>query len=407
MERGVRKIRVLHCITSLLADGAQHMLLKLCEHVDSSRFEFRVLNLRQETPFAERFRQIGIPVENLGMRPALPSLRALRNIGRAIDSFKPDLLQGWMYHGNIAALAGRAVASCKPPVIWNIRKAVESISEYRPLTRMTLRIGAGVSHRTAGIIYCGQYIASQHMVLGYASDKVLIFPNGFDTDPFRPSADAYGAVRRLLGLPEKTLLVGMTARYHPHKDHPNFLRGALVVTGALPDAHFVLAGRGLEADNQEIMALAVELGISQRLHLLGEFNNVERLLPAFDVFCLSSSAEGFPNSLGEAMACGVPCVTTDAGAAREVVGDTCTVVPVGDPFRLGNSVKELLTLSAEERRCIGARARERVIKCFSLSAVAKQYEEYYVGLAQNAAAQRYCRIEIQSANDFISRNGVV
>jgi glycosyltransferase involved in cell wall biosynthesis len=361
------------------------MLLKLCENISKSRFEFRVLNLRGATPFAKRFAELGIPVQHLSMRPALPSLRALWRIRRAINDFQPDILQGWMYHGNFAALTGKAIASHKPVLAWNIRKAVANIQEYRPLTRITLRIGAALSHRAKGVIYCGRYIASQHSALGYCTTNQFVIANGFDTTFFRPSPEAYRALRSALGLAERTPIVGMTARYHPHKDHPTFLRMAALVAAAIPDVHFVLAGRGLDPSNTKLTALASELGISERLHLLGECSNIERLLPAFDVYCLSSIAEGFPNSLGEAMACEVPCVTTDAGASREVVDDTGTIVPVRDATRLADAVTELLSLTAAERKNRGARARERVVRCFSLSAITRAYEEFYADAAMSGS----------------------
>lgn len=399
MTDETRPLRVLHCITSLLADGAQQMLLKLAEQIPPSRFEFRILNLREETPFAERFRSLDIPVENIGMRPALPSWRALRRIGHSIDSFSPDIIQGWMYHGNIAALAGRAMAHQKPPVLWNIRKAVENIAEYRPLTQLTLKVGAALSSRPEAVIYCGSYIASQHTKLGYSTANQRVIPNGFDTERFTVDRENRAQTRAAFGLPAEATLVGMMARYHPHKDHANFLRAAAAVATSNPNVRFVLAGRGLDSSNSELVGLATELGISSRLHLLGEQQQIEQLLQALDIYCLSSSAEGFPNSLGEAMACGLPCVSTDAGASAEVLGDCGVVVPTRDSSRLATGLLKLLSSSSAERTALGDAARNRILTSFSLPSVAREYENLYretVSRSRSAAAHSPSALSLQA-----------
>ena len=371
------RIRVLHCITSLDADGAQHMLLKLCQHMSPERFDHTIVNLRGTTPFADRFTELGVKVVHLGMQRAMPTFAAIRAIACEIDRHRPDIIQGWMYHGNIAALAGRRWSRGRPPILWNIRKAVADISEYRPLTRLTLRAGAKLSSRANGVIYCGGYISSQHLALGYSRQNAIIIPNGFDTERFKPSPVAYHAVRAELGLPDDARIVGMTARFHPHKDHSNFLNAAALVAAQVPSSHFVLAGRGVDHTNAALHSQVEALGLSGRVHLLGEREGVHQLLPAFDVYCQSSSAEGFPNALGEAMSCGVPCVSTDAGASAEALGDVGIVVPVADPEQLAAGVKQLLLLSEEDRRALGVAARTRICDRFSLPAIASQYEACY------------------------------
>ena len=376
------RIRVLHCITSLDADGAQHMLLKLCQHMAPDRFDHTIVNLRGATPFATRFSDLGVKVVHLGMQRAMPTLSAIRAIGCEIDRHRPDVIQGWMYHGNIAALAGRRWSRTRPPILWNIRKAVADISEYRPLTRLTLRVGAKLSSRANGVIYCGSYISSQHLALGYSSQNAIIIPNGFDTERFKPSPTAYANVRTELALPPEVRLVGMTARFHPHKDHANFLKAAALVAARVPDTHFVLAGRGVDRTNPTLQDLIAQLGLQGRVHLLGERDGVQELLPAFDVYCQSSSAEGFPNALGEAMACGVPCVTTDAGASSEAVGDAGIVVPVANPEQLAAGVTQLLELPEAERIQLSRDVRARICDRFSLPAIASQYEACYAWVVE-------------------------
>src|SRR4028119_712907 len=104
------------------------------------------------------------------------------------------------------------------------------------------------------------------------------------------------------------------ARYHAMKDQANFLRAAALLLKEHPDVHFILAGQGIERENQTLYELIRELGISQQTHLLGERNDMPCLTAALDIASLSSSyGEGFPLAVGEAMSCAVPCVVTDIG----------------------------------------------------------------------------------------------
>ncbi len=403
-----RPLKVLHCITSLDPDGAQHMLLKLCRNLSPNQLEFSILNLRGPTPFSKRFDELGVPVFHLGMRRALPTPSALFQIAKHIDRVKPDIVQGWMYHGNLAASSGYKLAKHKPALLWNIRKAVSDPSEYRPLTRLTLKIGARLSRYTEGVIYCGDYVAEQHLKLGYSAEKQITIPNGFDTEVFRPCSEAYSGLRTTLGLPPDACLVGMTARYHPHKDHPNFLRMAAIVRERFPQVKFALAGRGLDEDNGEIVSLAKSLGIKDSLFLLGERKDVQRLIPAFDIYCLSSSAEGFPNSLGEAMSCGVPCVTTDAGASAEAVGPSGKVVPKGNSEALANAVCEVLELAPEKRRELGDAARKRVLARFSLPVISQQYSDFYLAFGGKSLITKPASPVVESTvrSNSVSHDGV-
>lgn len=391
MTRNGARLKVLHCITSLDPDGAQNMLLKLCESLPREHFEMHIVNLRGPTPFTERFGETGASIDHLGMRRSVPSLRALRSLVSIIRDRRPDVIQGWMYHGNLAATLAASFVSPRPPVLWNIRKAVADLSEYRLFTRLTLRAGALLSRKADAVIYCGEYIARQHLGLGYLAENAAVIPNGFDTARFAPNPDAAAELRARCGIRAETAIVGMAARFHPHKDHLNFLDAAAKVAKAR-DTVFVLAGRGLDDSNTTLLEHAERLGIRERLRLLGDEPRVERVIAGLDVYCQSSSAEGFPNALGEAMSCAIPCVSTDAGASAEAVGDAGLIVPTRNSSALASAILEVLALERDERLALGARARERIVGTFSIPAVAERYRELY----ERFAAPREQEIRAES-----------
>src|SRR5690606_2510752 len=157
-----------------------------------------------------------------------------------------------------------------------------------------------------------------------------------------------------LGLGEDDLLVGLVARWHPQKDHPGFVRAAAQLVRREPRARFVLIGNDCDAGNPELVGLVREAGVGDRMHLLGRRTDIPRLTAALDVATSSSSfGEAFPNILGEAMACAVPCVTTDVGDSADIVGDTGRVVPPRDPDALAAALAEILSMPPQARAALG------------------------------------------------------
>jgi glycosyltransferase involved in cell wall biosynthesis len=176
-------------------------------------------------------------------------------------------------------------------------------------------------------------------------------------------------------------LVGLVGRYDPQKDHRTFLRAAGELARVRADVRFVMCGPGVDGENRELVRQIAELGIGGRCSLLGPVEDPRGVLNALDVLvCSSAFGEGFPNVLGEAMACGVPCVTTDVGDAAMIVAGSGRVVTVGDWRALAREVGALLELDPAARAELGATARARVQRDFSLPGVARRFEELYVEL---------------------------
>jgi glycosyltransferase involved in cell wall biosynthesis len=161
------------------------------------------------------------------------------------------------------------------------------------------------------------------------------------------------------------------------KDHVTLLRAAALLIKGHDNVHFVLIGKGIDAGS-DLADLAEALAIREHTHFMGLRNDVAELMPGFDVATLTSAyGEGFPNVVGEAMACGVPCVVTDVGDSAWLVADTGAVVQVGDVAGLAAQWAAFLDLPDDERTRLGERARKRIVEQFSLEAVVRQYETLY------------------------------
>jgi glycosyltransferase involved in cell wall biosynthesis len=129
-------------------------------------------------------------------------------------------------------------------------------------------------------------------------------------------------------------------------------------------------------------------GHENRIILLGERDDIPQLFAALDLLALASCSEGFPNVLGEAMACGVPCVTTDVGDAARIVGDTGFVAPGGNDPAFAAALDRALSVSPSERKELGARARARIIETYSIDVVAERYAGLYHEVLARAGHQK-------------------
>ena len=376
----VQPIRVTFVITGLAVGGAEMMLWKLLSKMDRDQFEPSVICLSgQAVEMLPAFERLGIHCEVLGWRASHHAITGIRALARALRVLAPDVVQGWMYHGNIAVTLATRLARMDVPVLWNIRATLMERRHEKAATALMIRLGGLLSFSPARIINNSASSASQHEKRrGYRASKRVILPNGFDTDRFRPSSDARVALRRELRLAEDALLIGLIARYHPMKDHRTFLRAAALVSQSHPHVRFVMAGGGVDEANPELASLITESGMGARAHAVGPRDDVHLLTAALDIqVSSSSSGEGFPNVIGEAMASGVPCVVTDVGDSAEVIGETGVCVPSRDPRALAAGIVKLIELGPEGRARLGLRARERAIERFSLDAVVRQYEALY------------------------------
>jgi glycosyltransferase involved in cell wall biosynthesis len=214
--------------------------------------------------------------------------------------------------------------------------------------------------------------------MGYAPERMLVIPNGFDLDLFHPDPEDRAGLRRELGLDEKTILVGLAARFDPQKDHRGFLSAAGMLRAAWPDVHYVLCGDGIDTHNDQLTGWIAAQGLANVCHLLGPRADMPRIMAGCDVMVSASAfGEGFPNVLGEAMAAGTPCVTTDVGDSRAIVGEVGRTVPPRDPVALAAAIADILRLSEADRHALGLAARARIAEHYAIDIIAARYDTLY------------------------------
>lgn len=377
-------MRIVFIITGLSTGGAEMMLLKMLERLDRQRFAPHVISLTTLGELALRIAALGIPVDAIGMKPGLPSPSGFLRLVRILKRLNPDVVHTWMYHADLLGGLAARLAGVSA-VGWCIRSSNLDKDKTRFSTRAVVSLCASISKWVPSrILSCSEKARQIHVARGYAAEKMLVVPNGFDLARFKPDEDARKRIRTELGLDVDTLLVGLIGRFDPQKNHAGFFEAAGVLHRHMPHVHFVLAGQAVDRRNAALMQAITQTGVLANTHLLGLRSDIPELMAALDVLASSSYGEAFPNVLGEAMACRVPCAVTDVGDSAYIVGDTGRVVASGDMAGLAAALEALLALPPAEKSALGERTRARVAAYFEIGEVVHKYEDFYESLLANA-----------------------
>ena len=367
---------VLHVITGVDFGGAEMMLIKLLKR---RRAPALVLSLLGGGRLADPLRATGAELVELDMPRGRPNLTGMRALWTRARAFAPDVIQGWMYHGNVAASAAHLACGRRPALLWSVHATFIKTGQspkVRPIVRLSRRLSQTQTPEMT--LYVSEQSAQEHRALGFEGAQRII-PIGFDTEAYRPDPQARAEVRAELRLPQDALVLGLIGRFAPMKGFDILARAAPELLDALPSLHILMAGPQVSAENAELMrALPANLHRSSRMHLIGPRQDVPRVLSALDALALPSRfGESFPNIVGEAMACGVPCVASDLGGVSQMVGDAGTLVPPGDEPAFVKAARALLSTPEAERRALSQAARTRIEARFGADQMAAQIHALY------------------------------
>ena len=370
-------MKVLLVINSLNVGGAERMLARPVSSKALEKDEVLIAVLASKGALTDELVSSGFNVVHLNAKKSISGFFRLLKLPILYWRFKPDVIHSWLYHSDlIAGLC--ALIFGRRPTIWSIRQTDISLAHNRVATIICAKICAWLSAILPEVIITNADASrASHIDFGYAEHKIKTIPNGIDLQKFFPDPRAGLQVRRELGLQPGDLIIGMVARLNSQKNHRAFFAAAQTLSGLYPNLYFLLCGEGMDKGNPALKAI-IDFDLSpSRFHFLGQRRDVANIMNALDLFMLSSSGEGWPNVVGEAMACGVPCVVTDVGDAAQIVNDTGFVAPPDDPVALANAAHIFFNLPDTERSSLSTAARRRIEELFDITDVAAQYRAVY------------------------------
>ena len=371
-----------------MGGGAEMMLYRLLSKVDFEAFRYEVISFTDEGVLGTKIRELGASVYSLGMRRGRLSYSGIKYLKQLLKKNSPSLVQTWMYHADlIGGIIAKQVTSA--PIVWNLRADIVPFSSDKRTFILTKACAILSSSLPSRIISCSEAARKAHISFGYDDSRIITLQNGFDLNTYKPDQNAYLEIREELRVQPNTLLIGVITRYDKRKDVPTLVAAIARLTALLPNVRFLLCGSGMEKGNLELMRILDHYGVRDCCFLLGRREDIPRLTAAFDIATSSSLSEGFPNVLGEAMACGVPCVATNVGDSAIIIGEAGTVVSPENPEALANAWRKILEMSIEQRHALGFAARHRIDEYFNITSVVIRYENLYRELLNGKSTEHY------------------
>lgn len=362
---------------SLAVGGAERQLVNLAKGLHTRGHTVVIAVLRPGRGFEDELRSAGISIVDLqGKSYSWSPIIVFRLIG-AIRRLKPAVVYSYLSLPNVLSALVRPMIRATR-IAWGVRA---SFVDYRG-SRLRFRVADALEQKLAflpDMIICNSAAGKRLAIAkGYPQSRLVVIPNGIDTDRFKPSRAGRERVRHEWKVAMGERVVGIVGRLEPMKDHATFLRAAAVLKQRMPVTKFVCVGRDEAGWRARMQQLAVELGIHSHVIWSEERADMPDVYSALDVLCLTSRGEGFPNVIGEAMACDTPCVATDVGDVSRVIGDAGIVVARENPAALADAVESVLARPGGTGSSRMS-PRSRIVERFSVSALCDATEAMLFG----------------------------
>jgi glycosyltransferase involved in cell wall biosynthesis len=370
-----KRSKVMFLTTGLTFGGAENLLCQVAARLKNNGWDVSMVSMTPPEAFEEELSRAGIPLELLGMKKGVPDPRAIMSLAKIVRRRQPDILHSHMVHANLLARVARPM--CRVPVLIT---TAHNITEGARWREIGYRLTDCFADLTTQVSEAGveRYIA----VKAVRKEKIICVPNGVDVSLFRPDREAGRKVRAELGLGGGFVWLAV-GRLKEAKDYPNMLRALAVALKEFPEMQLLIAGQG--PLQEDIERLAHELGIAEKVRLLGIRKDMPELMNAVDGYLMSSAWEGMPNVLLEASASSLPVVATDVGGNREIVGDGGLLVQAGDSPALAEAMLRLMRMPAAERMEMGEAGRAYIVKNYSLEKIVDIWEKLYVEILAKKA----------------------
>jgi glycosyltransferase involved in cell wall biosynthesis len=378
--------------------GAERQLVILAKGLRERGHDVVIALCYSGGPLEQELREAGVRIRPLHKRGRWDVLAFLCQLTQAVREERPAILHSYLTDQNlIAVLLKPLFPSIK--IVWGVRCSMMDLNRYNWLPGLSLKLTCRLARFADAIIansHCGR---EHHVALGYPAQKTVVISNGIDTKRFRPDPKARDRIRAEWGVTEHEKLIGLVGRLDPMKDHSNFLNAAALLVREGKQFRFVCVGDGPIEYRASLQKLARTLGLEEYIIWVSARADVSDIYSALDLLVSSSSfGEGFSNVIGEAMACGVPCVVTNVGDSAWVVGDQGKVVPPKNPVALRSAIQQVLNQKAYDP----AQIRQRVSDQLSVNSLVTNTEQMLSTLLQgsmlNESATSRCTKDLQNGS---------
>jgi glycosyltransferase involved in cell wall biosynthesis len=380
-------LKILFIARQLNIGGAERQLVTLANELAARGHEIVIASYYPGGALSKKLDTSRVRLISLDKRSRWDIFSFCYKVIRVVRQERPAVVHGWMYTQNVIATIGK-IFNPKVKLFWCIRS-----SNLSGMLDWLENSTVWVQNRISGLADCvivNSQAGLEHAVSdGIPREKLRFIPNGIDTDLFYPDLAERQRVRAEWGVTDSEKIIGNVSRFDPIKNHPFFLRAAAKIAAEYPKVRFVCVGHGKATYLESLQAQARSLGIAEKVMWVQARPDIRAMYNALDVFCSTSLSEGFPNVIGEAMACGRRCVVTDVGDSKLLVDDTGAAVASNDIEALAAALRQEL----EAPEALNLAARQHILDNFTVAHLAERTEEtlasFFVdspSVTRNAAA---------------------
>lgn len=356
----MKKETIVHVITNFSGVGGAEMMLSRLIKQTQNEYNHVIISLMKTSDIYADTLDLCVSYTALNWN-GINSFSVVGKLKKLLKQYQPFAIQCWMYHANVMTSLSLLGIKKKPKVFWGIHHSLSSPKEESISTKLGLVFSKILSKHPTGIIYCAHSSLEQHEKFGLKNENSCVIANGVSLERFQVNPDLY-----------EPCVIGFAGRYHIAKGYPylfetiNYLKDQPII--------FKIAGHGANLETPEIKGYFEQYQLDEKqVQLLDQVSDMPKFYQSIDAFLMTSITEGFPNVLVEAMASGLPCISTDVGDARYIVQDLGSIVPSRDANALAQAILDYVHLSQSAKLQLKQATRARVELNFGIQHISQQY----------------------------------
>ena len=328
--------KILYITTDMDSGGAENVLFNLLCSLKTN--DVRIISLTSKGFYGEKLKKMGFSIYSLNIRRDLTIFPKLWRLIFLIYKFQPSIVHTWLYHANLLGGIFAKILGVKK-IFWSIHHDFEFSDIFMMIEiRVLVFLSYFVPNK---IIYCSKISEINHIRNGFKKSLSKVIPNGVSINKFKPDKNMRSKFRKKLNISEDCLLIGNISRYHPLKDHDNLLK-ALTLLDKNINYKCLLVGLNLSKKNSSLVKKIKDYDLTERIILYGKTFEVQNIINALDIHVLSSKMEGFGMVILEAMSSGVPCISTNVGSAKDIIGETGWLVERSNHRELAKAIEYII-----------------------------------------------------------------
>lgn len=361
--------KILFIITALETGGAERILVSLLENLDRNQFQPKLIILGEVGPLVER---LDCEWEQINFKK-ISVFRGFIKLTMSVLSFRPHLIQGWMYHGSLFAIISNFLWPFSQCYL-GIRNQKVDEGTLSVKTQKILVLLKKLQKFSDLTIYPSKESKKTHELEGFEESKAKIIENGCNIEIYKPVTEGEKLqLREKWVISSETRVLAYVSRFHPHKDPETFFKAISILVKTYPDLKVVCAGQGFVPENHELTKMLKNLSIEENIVLMGVVKNIHEVYQFSDGLVLSSIGEAFPNVLIEAMSCGLKCVSTDVGNVKQLLAPFEGVVETRNPEILAQAIKSNLLEDSHVK--VDMKRSEWIKNNYSISNMVSSFEK--------------------------------